>query len=204
MEGEAAAAVLQVVVQNLIDHSKKGFLLVQEMRTIPDGSVKMWLKKLENVAFDADNVLDEFNYHLLCKQIKPILPIQPIKQKVLSCFSPCVNYSCSRSMALRIQQINDNFESINKEAADLGLKLESTNEPTLPDANFETNSFTLDPIFIGRDEEVSKLVEILSDSITFDERASIYAIVGMGGLGKTTLTRKVFNLLKEEDWGRQL
>ncbi|KAG6403661.1 hypothetical protein SASPL_135889 [Salvia splendens] len=175
MEGEAAAAVLQVVVQNLIDHSKKGFLLVQEMRTIPDGSVKMWLKKLENVAFDADNVLDEFNYHLLCKQIKPILPIQPIKQK-----------------------------SINKEAADLGLKLESTNEPTLPDANFETNSFTLDPIFIGRDEEVSKLVEILSDSITFDERASIYAIVGMGGLGKTTLTRKVFNLLKEEDWGRQL
>ncbi|XP_047976245.1 putative disease resistance protein RGA3 [Salvia hispanica] len=102
MEGEAAAAVLQVLVQNLIDQSKKEFSLVRglekeakklsesldtiqkflndaEMRTIPGEAVKSWLKKLENVAFDADNVLDEFNYHLLCKQIKPI---KPMKQKV--------------------------------------------------------------------------------------------------------------------------
>ncbi|XP_047970049.1 disease resistance protein RGA2-like [Salvia hispanica] len=227
MEGEAAAAVLQVLVQNLIDHSKKEFSLVRglkkeaakltdrlgtlqqflkdaEMRTIPGGSVKRWLKRLENVAFDADNVLDEFNYHLLCKQIKPIMPnepIKPMKHKVLSCFSsPCVKYSRSRNMALRIQEINENLEVINKEAADLGLKeMLATNVPTLPDVSRETDSFTLDPIFIGRDEEVSKVVEIVMTSVTTDERVSIHAIVGMGGLGKTTLTRKVFHLLKEKN-----
>ncbi|XP_047938880.1 putative disease resistance protein RGA3 [Salvia hispanica] len=217
MEGEAAAAALQVLVQNLVDHTKKEFSLVRglnkeaakltkrlgtlqeflndaEKRTIPGGAVKSWLKKLEDVAFDADNVLDEFNYRLLSKKNKPM------KQKVLSCFSSsCVNISRSRSMALRIQEIDENLESINKEATELGLKETlATNVPTL--ATFETDSFTLDPIFIGRDDVVSEIVEILTTSIKSDERLiSILAIVGMGGLGKTTLTRKVFHLLKEKN-----
>ncbi|XP_047954819.1 disease resistance protein RGA2-like isoform X2 [Salvia hispanica] len=226
MEGEAAATVLQVLVQNLIDHSKKEFFLVRglnkeaekltlsldtiqkflndaEMRTIPGDAVKSWLKKLENVAFDADNVLDEFNYHLLCKQIKPIMPnepVKPMKQKVLSCFSPCVKYSRSRNMALRIQEINENLEAIHKEGAGLGLKeMPPTNVPTLPVVSRETDCFTLDPIFIGRDDELSELVEKVTACITTDERVSIHAIVGMGGLGKTTFTRKVFHLLKEEN-----
>ncbi|XP_047976116.1 putative disease resistance protein RGA3 [Salvia hispanica] len=219
MEGDAAAAVLQVLVQNLIDHSMKEFSLVRglkkeaekltesldtikkflndaEMRTIPGEAVKSWLKMLENAAFYADNVLDEFSYHQLCKQIKPI---KPMKQKVLSCFSSCVNLSHSRSMAIRIQEINEKLKSINNEATDLGLKETlATNVSHLPDATFETDSFTLVPIFIGRDKEVSDIVEMLTACITSDERVCIISIVGMGGSGKTTLTRKVFHLLKEK------
>ncbi|KAL1535354.1 putative disease resistance protein RGA4 isoform X1 [Salvia divinorum] len=223
MEGEAMAAVLQVFVQHLINHCKKEISLVRglkkeaekltgsldtiqkflndaEMRAIPGEAVKSWLMKLENVAFDADNVLDEFNYHLLCKQVEPVMPIKPMKQKVLSCF-PCFNHiSHSRPMALRIQEINEELESINKGAADLGLKETlAANVPTLPDAARETGSFTLDPIFIGRDKVASEIVEMLTACTTTDERVFILAIVGMGGLGKTTLTRKVFHLLKEKN-----
>ncbi|XP_047954833.1 putative disease resistance protein RGA4 [Salvia hispanica] len=222
MEGEAVATVLQVVVQNLIDQAKNDYLLVRglkkeaeklterlgtlqkflndaEKHTNPGDAVKSWLKKLENAAFDADNVLDEFSYHHLCKQINPIMPIIPMKQKVLSCFSPCVNFSRSRSMALSIQEINEDLEVINKEAADLGLtQILATNVPTLPDAARETASSTLDPIFIGRDKVMSEIVKKLTDCITSDECVSVHAIVGMGGLGKTTLTRKVFHLLQEK------
>ncbi|XP_057781717.1 putative disease resistance protein RGA3 [Salvia miltiorrhiza] len=225
MEGEAAAAVLQALVQNLIDLSKKeisqirdldkdaaklagnldmikNFLYDAEMRSITSKAVKSWLKKLEDVAFDADNVLDEINYHILSKQIKPA---EPKKAKVPSCFS-CFNHiSRSRNMALKIKEINENLESINKEAAELGLKGELANEPTLVIATLETNSFTLDPIFVGRDDVASEIVEMLTSSITTDERAvSILPIVGMGGLGKTTLTRKVFNRLKDEKFGSHI
>ncbi|XP_057781443.1 putative disease resistance protein RGA4 [Salvia miltiorrhiza] len=220
MEAGAAAAV-EVLVQNLIDLSKKeisqirgldkdaaklagsldvvkNFLKDAETREITSDAVKSWLKKLENEAFDADNVLDELNYHILSKKIKAS---KPMKAKVLSRFSsPFNSIARPRKMAVRIQEINENLESIKKEATDLGLVARLAIEPTLVDAaTFETDSFTLDPIFIGRDDIASEIVGMLTNSITTDDGSvSILAIVGMGGLGKTTLTRKVFNRLKDE------
>ncbi|XP_047976143.1 disease resistance protein RGA2-like isoform X2 [Salvia hispanica] len=218
MEGEAVAAVIKVVVQNLIDQSKKEISLIRgldkeaakltgsldtiqqflndaESRTIPGGAVKSWLRKLEDVAFDADNVLDEFNYHHLSKQIKPIMPTKPMKQKALSCFSSFSHITHPRNIALKIREINVNLESIYKEGAGLGLKERLANDvPKLPRTAFETDSFSHDPIFIGRDELVSEIVEVINIGTTTDERVvSIFAIVGMGGMGKTTLTRNVFH-----------
>ncbi|XP_047958467.1 putative disease resistance protein RGA1 [Salvia hispanica] len=218
MEGEAVAAVIKVVVQNLIEQSKKEISLIRgldkeaakltgsldtiqqflndaESRTIPGGAVKSWLRKLEDVAFDADNVLDEFNYHHLSKQIKPIMPTKPMKQKALSCFSSFSHITHPRNIALKIREINVNLESIYKEGAGLGLKERLANDvPKLPRTAFETDSFSHDPIFIGRDELVSEIVEVINTGTTTDERVvSIFAIVGMGGMGKTTLTRNVFH-----------
>ncbi|XP_057778305.1 putative disease resistance protein RGA3 [Salvia miltiorrhiza] len=220
MEGGAAAAV-EVLVQNLIDLSKKeisqirgldkdaaklagsldvikNFLKDAETREITSDAVKSWLKKLENEAFDADNVLDELNYHILSKTI---MASKPMKAKVLSRFSsPFNSIARPRKMAVKIQEINENLESIKKEATELGLVVKLENESTLVNtAIFETDSFTVDPIFIGRDDIASEIVGMLTNSITTDDGSvSILAIVGMGGLGKTTLTRKVFNCLKNE------
>ncbi|XP_057781436.1 putative disease resistance protein RGA4 isoform X2 [Salvia miltiorrhiza] len=222
MEGEVAAAVLQPLVQNLIDLSNneisqirdlkkdaaklagsldmiKNFLNDAETRTITQEAVKCWLKKLEDVVFDADNVLDEFNYHILSKQIKAAEPKK--LAKVPSCFSCFKHISRSRNMALKIKEINENLESINEEVDKFGLVEKLANEPALVIAAVETAAYTLDPIFIGRDDAASKVVEMLTaNSITIGEHAvSVISIVGMGGLGKTTLTRKVLNRLKNDN-----
>ncbi|XP_057781683.1 disease resistance protein RGA2-like [Salvia miltiorrhiza] len=208
MEEAAAAAVLRVSIQNLIDFLKNEISQIQgldkeaeklagtleiiqkflnhaESGTVTGEDVKSWLRKLEDVAFDADNVLDKLNYHRLSEQIKPK------KAKVLSFFKRIPR---SRKMALKIKKIRENLDCINKDAAVLGLKERlAAAVPTLLHA-VETDAYALDPIFIGRDDVVSEIVEMLTNSITTDERrVSILPIVGMGGLGKTTLTRKVFN-----------
>ncbi|XP_057778312.1 putative disease resistance protein RGA4 [Salvia miltiorrhiza] len=221
MDAKTAASVLQAPIQSLIDFCKKEFSQIRglnkeaaklaasldtiqkflndaEARTIPGDAVKSWLKKLEDVAFDSDNVLDELNYHLLSKQIEHTE--MTMMEKVLSCCSSSFNsIARTRNMALKIKEINENLESINKEATDLGLVGRLADQPALDIATLETNSYTHDPIFIGRDDVVKEIVEKLTKSITTDERVSIISIVGMGGLGKTTLTRKVFNRMKDEN-----
>ncbi|XP_047954740.1 disease resistance protein RGA2-like [Salvia hispanica] len=218
MEAVATAGV-EVLVQNLINFLKEEYSLLRGLEEdaeqlqetlkmiqayLSDAekkstteAVKIWLRQLEAVAIDADNVLDELNYHFLYKEVRKMDAPKP-KNKVLSCLSSCSRSRISRccKMAHNIKQINVNFKSVNIKATQLGLQNILANAlPAVVDTSDETDSFSIDPIFIGRDDDVPKLVDILTQTHPKDERRmfSIVALVGMGGMGKTTLTKKVFN-----------
>ncbi|OWM80100.1 hypothetical protein CDL15_Pgr010078 [Punica granatum] len=59
-------------------------------------------------------------------------------------------------------------------------------------ARSETIPFKSDPYVIGRDKDKEKVIEFLLDP-DFQENVSVLPIVGVGGLGKTTLARLVFD-----------
>ncbi|KAH6827333.1 hypothetical protein C2S53_015396 [Perilla frutescens var. hirtella] len=214
MEGEAAAAILKVAVKNVIDLAKNEISLIRglkknagkltesldtiqkllndaETRSIP-GDVESWLKRLEDVAFDADNVLDEFHYHLLSKKNKTMKRMK--KKKVLSFPISLQHMGRKRKMAVKIKEINVNLQSINKEATDLGLTTKLADAPTLPDAAPENDPYAVvDSVFAGRDNDVRNLVEKLLTQSPEERKISILPIVGMPGIGKTTLAREVYH-----------
>ncbi|KAG6393594.1 hypothetical protein SASPL_147838 [Salvia splendens] len=213
MDGGAAA--IEVLLQNLINVLREEYSLLRgldkdaqqlqktlvmivaylsdaQKKFITQDAVKIWLRELEALAFDADNVLDKLSYHLLHKKVKK-MKTPKAKDKVLSCFSSFHGISRRRNMAFTIKHINVDFESMNKRALDLGLQSMVVNAPAaVAHTSIETDSFSLDPIFVGRDDDVPKLVDVLTD-IQHDRIFSMVALVGMGGAGKTTLTKKVFN-----------
>ncbi|XP_071939517.1 putative disease resistance protein RGA3 [Coffea arabica] len=166
--------------------------------------VKRWLENLERVAFDAENVLDDFTYEMIRREVE----IQnQMKREVCLFFSLSNPIAFRCKMACKIQKINMDLKSIHEQATKLGL-LQSQNgardAPALSPPsggafikNRETDSVTVDASFVGRDNDVSAIVTQLT-ATNNNETISVLPIVGMGGIGKTTLARKVFNDRKIE------
>ncbi|KAL3641606.1 hypothetical protein CASFOL_012421 [Castilleja foliolosa] len=222
MAEAAVGATIQVLLENLLTLSKEQIGLVRnfkndlkklqktfsmvndvlhdaEKRQVTDSAVKRWLRELEALAFDADNVFDEINYQLLSKKVGPTKN-KTVKKKVQSFFS-CSNnnpIAYRLKMGRRIKDINEKLKSINQQANEFGLqtRIASTQAPVSgsdASGSTETDSFTVEPIFLGRENDVSRIVENLITASQSEEKLSVLPIVGMGGQGKTTLARTVFN-----------
>ncbi|KAL8479656.1 hypothetical protein ACS0TY_026533 [Phlomoides rotata] len=188
MEEAVVGATIKVLLQNLISVSMKEFKLIRDFRkdmeklrstlvTIQEfvydaetlqqtnKPVKRWLKKLEDVAFQAYYVLDELDYLTLRNsRLKMETTKTTFKQRIKSKAS---NFNDRRKLGHKIRDINKDFESINREASGLGLPtrlagLQATGVASPASASQETDSFTFDPILLVnslqkvRDKEEAK------------------------------------------------
>ncbi|KAL2520279.1 putative disease resistance RPP13-like protein 1 [Forsythia ovata] len=175
---------------NLTDSllSIKEVLEDANMRQVNDGAVKRWLKKLEGIAYDADNVLDEIKYENLRSKVQIQNQMKPKVCLYFSFYSPL---AFRWKMAHKINNINVNLKKINEEADRRGFERRvAESAPSQPQVK-ETDAITADPVFVGRQNDESKFVEQITSEI--DDLFSVLPIVGMGGIGKTTLARRIFN-----------
>ncbi|CDP20772.1 unnamed protein product [Coffea canephora] len=158
--------------------------------------VQNWLKQLEEEVFKADNVLDELNYENLRRKVK--YQNQLTKKKVFFCFSFFNKIGFRWRLGSMIREINTNLQRIHQDAEGLGLAYKHQVEEAFPTiaagatTSRQTDSKIVRSDVLGRDEDESKIVKKLlteseSDSI------SVISVTGMGGLGKTTLAKAVFN-----------
>ncbi|XP_071912863.1 putative disease resistance protein RGA3 [Coffea arabica] len=163
-----------------------------EAKQNQDGAVQEWLKSLEEVAYEVDNLLDELHYESLHHQVESR---NRHKLKVCCFFSfSNINLAFRWRMASKVRDIKLKLNEINQEANGLGLVSRLGMTAALPAAVGDTRSQQTDSVvapMIGRTNDESKIVKMLLSPS--EKVVSGLPITGMGGLGKTTLAKSIYN-----------
>ncbi|XP_065022105.1 putative disease resistance protein At3g14460 [Musa acuminata AAA Group] len=187
----------RLTVHEDLKHLQRTLLRIQsvltdaEVREIREESVKLWLRELKALAYDADDVLDEYNYELLRPQIEVKVGASTTGKRKRDEGSDST--AVLAGLADRIKRIRERFDEIAREREALHLKEEdgerrqATVSKPLP-----TSSLVDDSSVYGRQVDRKKLVNLLLSERGGD-KVSVLAIVGMGGIGKTTLAQYVYN-----------
>ncbi|KAF9670794.1 hypothetical protein SADUNF_Sadunf13G0105800 [Salix dunnii] len=162
-------------------------------RPVTDNSVKLLLEKLQDVAYNAEDVLDDFAYEILRKDQK--------KGKVRDWFSLHNPVAFHLSMGKKIKEINGSLDEIKRLATPCGLGLtapQHANGALEISLDRETeSSLERSEVVVGRDGDVFKILNLLIGSID-QQVLPVVPIVGMAGLGKTTIAKKICQSVREK------
>lgn len=125
----------------------QAFIHDAKRRQVDNQAVKLWLKMLERVAENAENVFDEFRYESIKRQVK--IRNKPI-EKVIDFIS---HKTFKSKMSRKINNINEKLRAINKLAKDFGLQsLMVPPRQILPIR--ETDFLVVSSEVVGRDIDV--------------------------------------------------
>ncbi|XP_024187778.1 putative disease resistance protein RGA3 isoform X2 [Rosa chinensis] len=123
-----------------------------------------------------------------------------MKKKVKSFFSHNNPIAFHFKMAHKIKRINKSLLDLNDEAAGLiglvaRIQADATSQDVeVPDRETISKFYNDEKLIIGREEVVSDIVKTLTKSNDSAENyPPVLAIVGMAGLGKTTLAKSIFH-----------
>ncbi|KAI0531391.1 hypothetical protein KFK09_000945 [Dendrobium nobile] len=157
----------------------------EERRYIEDDSVLRWLRDLKAVAFDAEDVYDEFRTY-------ETLSETPIDRR-----GKCWREFDRRDFADRIQKIKEEYERIVKEKKDLRLRRGEAARrfnPQRGQYHRQEGSLQDDERFHGRQEEKNFFFEELLN-FSCSDNVQVISIVGSCGSGKTSLARNIFRVV---------
>ncbi|KAL3727046.1 hypothetical protein ACJRO7_031881 [Eucalyptus globulus] len=163
-------------------------LLDAEKKQWNSEQVKLWLMRLKDVLYDAQDLLDDVATEDLRRKVAPG---NKMSKAVRLFFSKSNQLAQPYKVAKRIHEIRKKLDWI---AKDRDFRLEEHRiEATVAIVRRRTtDSFVRKEEIIGRQSDEREIIKSLLDSSS-EESVSIVSIVGMGGLGKTTLARLAYN-----------
>ncbi|XP_023891745.1 putative disease resistance protein RGA3 [Quercus suber] len=153
-------------------------------------AIRDWLGKLKDVARDADNVLDEFATEALMRKVERE---KGATSQVSRFFSLRNRLIFRLKMARELKNVRDRLDAISRERSEFHLSEGVINTEVVDVQRRKTCSLVKESVVYGRDEEKEKVIEVLLTNVSAQDNLAIYAIWGMGGLGKTTLAQLVYN-----------
>nr|UBY07371.1 NBS-LRR disease resistance protein [Dasypyrum villosum] len=148
-----------------------------EEQQLKDKAAQTWLAKLKDVAYEMDDLLDDYAAEALRSKLEG-----PSNDNHLS------------KILQDIRKVEEKLNRLVKERQIIGTNMISATDRKEIKKRPETSSIIDVSSVFGREEDKETIVKMLLDQNNSNHsNLSILPIVGMGGLGKTTLTQLVYN-----------
>uniref|UniRef100_A0A7N2LBQ2 CC-NBS-LRR protein n=1 Tax=Quercus lobata TaxID=97700 RepID=A0A7N2LBQ2_QUELO len=165
----------------------KAVLMDAEAKQHNSEAIKVWLQRLKDAMFDADDLLDEISTEALQREVMT----RDKAKKVRILFSKPNQPAYGIRMGHKVKEMRERLVAI---AADRQFHLDerSEEEQVRNEARRQSHSFVSAENVIGREEDKKAIIGSLLDP-NVKENVSVLPIVGIGGLGKTTVAQLVFN-----------
>ncbi|XP_011001374.1 PREDICTED: putative disease resistance protein RGA4 isoform X5 [Populus euphratica] len=193
---------LVVGVKKQVDKLKSNLLAIHSVledadrKQVKDEAVRDWVDKLKDVCYDMDDVLDEWSSAILRWKMGDAEENTHNQQKIWCSFlgSPCFCFNQvvrRRDIALKIKEVCEKLDEIAQEKAMYGFELYRATDEL---QRITSTSLVDESIVSGRDDEREAVVsKLLGESSQEAGDVDAISLVGLGGIGKTTLAQLAFN-----------
>ncbi|PSS12021.1 Disease resistance RPP13-like protein [Actinidia chinensis var. chinensis] len=154
-----------------------------EEKQITNKFVNLWLEELQDLAYDLDDLLDEFSTKALLYNLSE--KSQFITSKIKTCMG------LNPAEANLVHDITIKLQDMSKQIGTLGLHVVNISRTPIQDRErLPTTSATYERRIYGRDSSKTEIINLL---LMEEPDVGIIPITGMGGIGKTTLAQVVYN-----------
>nr|AAU90299.1 Putative disease resistance protein I2C-5, identical [Solanum demissum] len=154
--------------------------------------VSQWLNKLQSAVESAENLIEEVNYEALRLKVEgQHQNVAETSNKQVSDLNLCLSDDFFLNIKKKLEDTIKKLEVLEKQIGRLGLKEHFVS--TKQETRTPSTSLVDDVGIIGRQNEIENLIGRLLSKDTKGKNLAVVPIVGMGGLGKTTLAKAVYN-----------
>ncbi|XVF24117.1 hypothetical protein REPUB_Repub13aG0099700 [Reevesia pubescens] len=190
MEGIGLVAGLKTEVKNLQSTltTIRAVLQDAEAKQLKSEAIKDWLGKLKHVAYSLEDILDEFQTEAVRRTLH-----KDVGSQVSTFFSLQNPLLFRLNMKRQFKNVREKLDAIAEERTKFHLREGMVEVEIQRREERQTSSLVTESEVYGRETEKEMIVCMLLNNSSDSDDLSVFAICGMGGLGKTTMAQLVYN-----------